>query len=104
MSGTTYCLVGIKIKLYVEIHYFGVILMMFLSLQIFLSSAFLSGLGVTVLVVYVITPPVSNAIEGAHVTAAIVTGMLVGGLACIFPEVTEGLGCLLGGFCLSMWC
>ena len=21
----------------------------------------------------------------------------------IFPEITEGLGCLLGGFCLSMW-
>jgi len=49
-------------------------------------------------------PPVKEAIEGAYVTAAIITGFIIGGVAVIFPEVTEGLGCLLGGFCLSMWC
>ncbi|KAF8245120.1 hypothetical protein K440DRAFT_646498 [Wilcoxina mikolae CBS 423.85] len=48
-------------------------------------------------------PPVKQAIEGAYVTAAIITGCVIGGIAVIFPEVTEGLGCLLGGFCLSMW-
>jgi len=31
------------------------------------------------------------------------SGIVLGGGALIFKEVTEGLGCLLGGFCLSMW-
>ncbi|RQM07190.1 hypothetical protein DH86_00000884, partial [Scytalidium sp. 3C] len=66
-------------------------------------NAFLSGLGVTVLVLYVMNPPVSNAIQGAYVVAAILTGLVVGGVSIIFAEITEGLGCLLGGFCLSMW-
>lgn len=35
--------------------------------------------------------------------AAVVTGLIFGALALIFKDVTEGLGCLLGGFCLSMW-
>lgn len=74
------------------------------SLQIFLSTFFLSGLGVTVLIVYVMNPPVVDAIQGAYVTAVIITGILTGGLAVVFPEVTEALGCLLGGFCVSMWC
>lgn len=74
------------------------------SLHIFLSTALLASLGVTVLVVYVMNPPVKFAIEGAYVTAATITGLLTGGLAVVFPEVTEALGCLLGGFCVSMWC
>lgn len=61
-------------------------------------------MGITVLVVYVMNPPVKFAIEGAYVTAATITGLLTGGLAVVFPEVTEALGCLLGGFCVSMWC
>lgn len=74
------------------------------SLQIFLSTFFLAGLGVTVLIIYVMNPPVSNAIQGAYVTAVAITGILTGCLAVVFPEVTEALGCLLGGFCVSMWC
>ena len=35
--------------------------------------------------------------------AAVLTGLIFGALSLIFKEVTEGLGCLLGGFCLSMW-
>lgn len=35
--------------------------------------------------------------------AIFMTGCIFGGGALIFKEVTEGLGCLLGGFCLGMW-
>ncbi|KAL7276873.1 hypothetical protein RUND412_000113 [Rhizina undulata] len=87
LAGIPFCLIGIKIKM----------------LQIFLSTAFLCGLSVTVLIIYVMNPPVPNAIQGAYVTAVTVTGLLSGGLAIVFPEVTEALGCLLGGFCVSMW-
>jgi hypothetical protein len=48
-------------------------------------------------------PPVSNAIQGAYFVAVFMTGCIFGGGALIFKEVTEGLGCLLGGFCLGMW-
>lgn len=47
--------------------------------------------------------PVSDAIQGAFFVAAFVTGLIAGALSLIFTEVTDGLGCLLGGFCLSMW-
>lgn len=49
-------------------------------------------------------PPVKDAVQGAYVVAAVITGLFFGAIAVIFPEVTEKLGCLLGGFCLSMWC
>ncbi|PWW78111.1 hypothetical protein C7212DRAFT_278242 [Tuber magnatum] len=87
LAGIPYCLIGIKIRF----------------LHIFLSTAFLASLGVTVLVIYVMNPPVQFAIQGAYVTAATITGLLTGGLAVVFPEVTEALGCLLGGFSVSMW-
>jgi len=48
-------------------------------------------------------PPVSDAVQGGFFVAAIVTGLIFGALSLVFQEVTEGLGCLLGGFCLSMW-
>lgn len=73
-------------------------------MHIFLSSAYLVSLAVTVLIVYVMNPPVGNAVQGAYVVAVVITGAVLGGLAVVFPEMTEGLGCLLGGFCLSMWC
>ncbi|EEA29006.1 hypothetical protein TMatcc_002634 [Talaromyces marneffei ATCC 18224] len=72
-------------------------------LHIFLSAAFLSSLSVTVLIEYVMNPPVSNAIQGAYFIAAFLTGLTFGALSLIFKELTEGLGCLLGGFCISMW-
>ena len=56
-----------------------------------------------VLIIYLMNPPVSNAIQGAFFVAAFISGALFGGLALVFADITEGLGCLLGGFCLSMW-
>ncbi|KAI0187007.1 hypothetical protein EV127DRAFT_345227 [Xylaria flabelliformis] len=87
ISGAIYTLIGIKN----------------IWLHTFFSAAFLSGLSVTVLIVYVMAPPVPVAIEGAYVVAAVVTGLILGGVATVFHELTEGLGCLLGGFCISMW-
>jgi hypothetical protein len=72
-------------------------------LHTFLSAAFLASLGTTVLILYVMTPPVSDAIQGAYVVAIVCTGCVLGGAATVFPEITESMGCLLGGFCLSMW-
>lgn len=48
-------------------------------------------------------PPVSNAIQGAYLVAVVMTGFVLGGASTVFSEMTEGLGCLLGGFCFSMW-
>lgn len=31
------------------------------------------------------------------------TGAVLGGAAGVFSEITQSLGCLLGGFCFSMW-
>ncbi|KAL2813812.1 hypothetical protein BDW59DRAFT_27811 [Aspergillus cavernicola] len=74
-----------------------------LWVQVFLSSAFLTSLGVTVLIVYVMSPPVRIAIQGAYLVAVVITGLTFGALAIVFKELAEGLGCLLGGFCTSMW-
>ena len=48
-------------------------------------------------------PPVTDAVQGAFLVAAVATGLIFGLLSLIFTEVAEGFGCLLGGFCLSMW-
>jgi len=48
-------------------------------------------------------PPVSNGLQGAYVVAITLTGLILGGAALLLVEMTEGLGCLLGGFCLAMW-
>lgn len=87
ITGVVYTLVGIKNK----------------WLHIYISAAYLASLAVTVLILYVMNPPVSNAIQGAYVVAVVMTGLILGGGAIIFTEMTEGLGCLLGGFCFSMW-
>lgn len=47
--------------------------------------------------------PVSNAVQGGYLVAAFFTGAVFGGLSLVFKEITEGLGCLLGGFCVAMW-
>lgn len=49
------------------------------------------------------SPPVSNAVQGGYLVAVFFTGAVFGGLSLVFREICEGLGCLLGGFCLSMW-
>ncbi|KAL4890356.1 hypothetical protein BDV59DRAFT_204527 [Aspergillus ambiguus] len=74
-----------------------------LWVQVFLSTAFLTSIGVTVLIVYVMNPPVRVAVQGAYLVAVFFTGITFGALSIVFKELTEGLGCLLGGFCLSMW-
>ena len=35
--------------------------------------------------------------------AALIPGLLLGAGSLAFRDITEGLGCLLGGFCFSMW-
>ncbi|SLM41281.1 Domain of unknown function DUF4203 [Lasallia pustulata] len=87
ISGTVYNLIGIKNR----------------HLQVSLSAAFLASLSVTVLIVYVSNPPVSNAVQGAYFVAAFITGVVLGAASLVFIDVTEGLGCLLGGFAVSMW-
>ncbi|KAL0931644.1 uncharacterized protein CTRU02_212597 [Colletotrichum truncatum] len=69
-----------------------------------LSVAYVVGLGITVLVVYLIPLPVSNASQGGLVVAAVLPGVLVGVVASLwFKEITECFACALGGFCFSMW-
>ncbi|KAK4123885.1 hypothetical protein N657DRAFT_542277, partial [Parathielavia appendiculata] len=87
ITGIIYALVGVRGK----------------RLQTFFSTAFLAALGTTVLILYLMTPPVSHAVQGAFVIAAVCTGAALGGLALLFRDLTECLGCALGGFCLSMW-
>ncbi|KAI1633291.1 hypothetical protein F4809DRAFT_655229 [Biscogniauxia mediterranea] len=72
-------------------------------LHTFFSAAYLASLSVTVLITYVMIPPVPVAIQGAYVVAIVCTGLIIGGAATLFRELTEGLGCLLGGFCVGMW-
>ena len=87
LTGVFYTLIGIRTK----------------RLHVFLSTAYLVSLAVTVLIIYVMHPPISNAIQGAYFVAAFFTGVIFGGGSVVFADVTEGMGCLLGGFCLSMW-
>ncbi|KAJ5948919.1 hypothetical protein N7454_002226 [Penicillium verhagenii] len=72
-------------------------------ISIFLSTGILAALGVTVLIEYVMSPPVSDAVQGGYLVAIFFTGAIFGGLALVFKEITEGLCCLLGGFCIGMW-
>ena len=87
LSGTVYALIGIKNR----------------EIQIFLSAAYLSSLSITVLIIYVMSLPVSNAIQAAYFAGAFVPALIIGGGALIFRDFTEGLGCLIGGFCVAMW-
>ncbi|KAL8370285.1 hypothetical protein RB595_000594 [Gaeumannomyces hyphopodioides] len=87
LTGAVYAFIGIKMQ----------------SLHTFFSTAYLTALSTAVLIVYVMTPPVADGIQGAYVVAVVLTGAILGGIAIIFKEITECLGCLLGGFCLSMW-
>ncbi|KAE8148590.1 hypothetical protein BDV25DRAFT_141643 [Aspergillus avenaceus] len=74
-----------------------------LWIQVFLSTAFLTSVGVAVLIVYVMSPPVRAAVQGAYLVAVFFTGVTFGAVSIVFKELTEGLGCALGGFCSSMW-
>jgi hypothetical protein len=48
-------------------------------------------------------PPVSYGIQGAYVVAIVMTGTILGAASLLLTEMTEGLGCLFGGFCVAMW-
>jgi len=72
-------------------------------IYVFGSAAYLTALAVTVLIVYLMNPPVSDGVQGAFFVAAFFTGVIFGVLSLVFSDITEGFGCLLGGFCLSMW-
>jgi hypothetical protein len=72
-------------------------------IYVFGSAAYLTALAVTVLIVYLMNPPVSDGVQGAFFVAAFFTGVIFGVLSLVFADITEGFGCLLGGFCLSMW-
>lgn len=87
LTGLVYALIGVKNQ----------------WVHVFLSTAYLASVAVLVLIIYVINPPVSNAVQGAYFVGIFMSGLIFGGGALVFKEVTEGLGCLLGGFCLSMW-
>ena len=86
-TGVALCLVGVKQS----------------WLHIFLSTGYLASLAVTVLIIYVMNPEHSDAIQGAYMVAAVVTGLIFGAVSLVFQEVTEGLGCMLGSFCFAMW-
>ena len=55
------------------------------------------------LLLYVLVPPISDAIQGAYFVAAFVPAIGIGGLALIFKDMVEGVGCAVGGFSLAMF-
>ncbi|KAM5362503.1 hypothetical protein ACJZ2D_012493 [Fusarium nematophilum] len=69
----------------------------------FFSVAYAASLGTAVLIIYVMGFPVSNALQGGYVVAVVVCGCILGGASMFFREITEGVGCGVGGFCVSMW-
>ncbi|RDI86563.1 25S rRNA (cytosine-C(5))-methyltransferase [Venturia inaequalis] len=87
ITGLAYTLVGIKNQ----------------WLYSFFGVAYLVSLATTVLILYCMNPPVSNGVQGAFLFAVIFAGSLAGGVALIFRDLADGVGCLLGGFCLAMW-
>lgn len=87
ISGAAYALVGIKTR----------------WLHCFFSVGFLAALGVTVLLLYVMNPPISNGVQAGYVMAAMASGALLGAGSLFFKDMLECLACLLGGFSLAMW-
>ncbi|KAF2811496.1 uncharacterized protein BDZ99DRAFT_276369 [Mytilinidion resinicola] len=87
LTGIVYTAIGIKNKM----------------LYVFFSACYLTSLATTVLIIYLMSPPVKDAIQGAFFVAALISGLIFGALSLVFADITDGLGCLLGGYCLSMW-
>jgi hypothetical protein len=104
ITGLVYAIIGIKNKWYVR---YNIVLISHRltsrRVYVFGSAAYLTALAVVVLIVYLMNPPVSNGVQGAFFVAAFFTGVIFGVLSLVFADITEGFGCLLGGFCLSMW-
>jgi hypothetical protein len=55
------------------------------------------------LIVFIEEPGADAGRAAGYVCAALFTGALMGGLASPFAAITEGAGCFLTGFCVSMW-
>jgi hypothetical protein len=87
ITGLAYGLVGIRNK----------------WLYTFFGVAYLIALAVLVLIIYCMNPPVSDGVQGAYFVAILFTGVLCGGIALVFRDLSDGFSCLLGGFCLAMW-
>lgn len=87
VTGAVYTLIGIRNR----------------YVHTFFSTAYLAALGIAVLIVYVMSVPVSTALQGGYVAAIILSSSAIGVGSIFFKELTEGLGCALGGFCVSMW-
>jgi hypothetical protein len=87
ITGLAYGLIGIRNK----------------WLYTFLGVMYLVSLAVLVLILYCMNPPVSDGVQGAYFVAVALTGALCGGVALVFRDLADGVGCLLGGFCLAMW-
>ncbi|KAK8171708.1 hypothetical protein BKA80DRAFT_197939, partial [Phyllosticta citrichinensis] len=87
LSGALYTLIGIR-NPWVHVGF---------------SAAFGAALAVTVLIEYLMNPPVTDAVQGAYFVVVVVTGLVVAGIARLFTDITEGIGCLLGGFSIAMW-
>ncbi|KAI9653348.1 MAG: hypothetical protein M1831_006053 [Alyxoria varia] len=87
LSGIALTFVGVRIK----------------RLHIFISVAYLGYTGLIVLIAYVCDPPINPKFQGLYFFAAFATGAIIGGGALFFTDITEGLGCPLGGFAFAMW-
>ncbi|KAM3469571.1 hypothetical protein MY5147_006956 [Beauveria neobassiana] len=87
LTGLVYALIGIKNP----------------WVHAFFSTAYMVALGVAVLIVYLMNVPLGNGLQGGYVAAIILSGCAVGTAAMFFKDLTESLGCALGGFCISMW-
>ncbi|KAL9618304.1 MAG: hypothetical protein Q9160_006954 [Pyrenula sp. 1 TL-2023] len=85
--GTAYALIGVKIR------------WILIPVGIF----FLIDIAVAVLLAYVANPPIGDGLQGAYFGAILGSGLILGGASWFFKEITEGLICLLGGYCFSMW-
>lgn len=105
ITGLVYAVIGIKNKWYVlpSTPHSQQYALTPTRIYVFGSAAYLTALAVTVLIVYLMNPPVSDGVQGAFFVAAFFTGLIFGVLSLVFSDITEGFGCLLGGFCLSMW-
>ncbi|OAX82392.1 hypothetical protein ACJ72_03254 [Emergomyces africanus] len=107
IAGGIYALVGVRNKwlrsLPLLLAFAKSLIVLYKRIQIFFSVGFLSALAVTILIIYLMKPPVSDAVQGAFFVAAFITGSIFGGISLAFQEVSEGFGCMLGGFTLSMW-
>ncbi|KAL8707488.1 MAG: hypothetical protein Q9220_007478 [cf. Caloplaca sp. 1 TL-2023] len=87
LTGLLYTLIGVKNK----------------GIYVFFSTAYLTSLATTLLIIRVMDCPISNAIQGAYFIAALMPGLIFGAGSLFCADIAESLGCLLGGFALAMW-